>query len=70
MTNESSEYEMHLNKRTDRIYLSKALEQKTFQPDELTGIKEINRTFRIVSKVLIVSSLTNLSKMERNLFSE
>lgn len=52
MLGNSSEYEIHINKRTDRIHLSKAIEQKVFIRDETNGVVEISRPFRILSKVL------------------
>jgi len=47
----SSEHEIFINKRTDRVYISKALEQKIFKPSETEGFEEISRDFRIISKV-------------------
>lgn len=47
----SSEHEIFINKRTDRVYISKALEQKIFKPGEIEGVEEISRDFRIISKV-------------------
>lgn len=52
MLENSSEYEIHINKRTDRIYLSKAIEQKILTRDVVDGIGEISRPFRILSKVI------------------
>lgn len=46
-----TEYEIFVNKRTDRIYLSKSLETTQLKPSELEGVVEIKRPFRIVSKV-------------------
>ncbi|NCS88957.1 MAG: DUF4263 domain-containing protein [Ignavibacteria bacterium CG_4_9_14_3_um_filter_36_18] len=50
-TEHPTEYEIFLNKRTDRIYLSKSLETTQLKPSELEGVVEIKRQFRILSKV-------------------
>ena len=46
------DYEYFKNKRTDRIYLSRSLENKILAKDDNGYIKELVRPFRIVSKVL------------------
>lgn len=51
MLENTSEHEIFINKRTDRVYLSKAIEQKILRPSDTEGIKEISRDFRIISKV-------------------
>lgn len=49
----SSDYDYFTKKRTDRVYLSKLLEDKEFVRDsENDEIKEIKRPFRLVSKVI------------------
>jgi hypothetical protein len=52
MLEEPSDYQIFINKRTDKIYLSKALEQHFWERDAVEGIKQISRTFRIISKVI------------------
>jgi hypothetical protein len=52
MLENTSEYEIHINKRTDRIYLSKVIEQKILTRDNVNGVSEISRPFRILSKVI------------------
>jgi hypothetical protein len=51
MLENTSEYEIHINKRTDRIYLSKALEQTLFERDNSGDLREIKKPVRILSKV-------------------
>lgn len=51
MLENTSEYEFFKNKKTDKIYLSRALEQTFLKPDEIEGLREITRPFRILSKV-------------------
>lgn len=48
----TDEYEYFKNKRTDRIYLSKTLSQKQFKKSDDGEIQELERPFRIVSKVI------------------
>ena len=67
MLDNTSEYEIHINKRTDKIYLSKALEQKILQRDELSGIQEIKRPFRILSKVFDVKECHEFIKEGKEL---
>ena len=50
---EPSEFDYFSNKRTDRVYLSRSIAQKSFQRDKQTDkIKEIERPIRILSKVI------------------
>lgn len=50
---EPKEYDYFANKRTDRVYLSRSISQKSFKKDEKTNkVKEIERPIRIVSKVI------------------
>jgi hypothetical protein len=51
MLGNTPDYEIHLNKKTDRVYLSKALYESTLVPDKLEGLKELRKPFRILSKV-------------------
>lgn len=51
MLENTSEHEIFINKRTDRVYLSKAIEQKVLRRSAPENIEEISRDFRIVSKV-------------------
>lgn len=46
------DYEFFLNKRADRVYLSRSLSQKFFQKSEDGNVEELVRPFRIVSKVI------------------
>jgi hypothetical protein len=48
----ADEYEYFSKKRTDRVYLSKSLETKSFYKNDEGLIEEIKRPFRIVSKVI------------------
>jgi Domain of unknown function (DUF4263) len=48
----TDDYEYFKNKRVDRVYLSKSLSGKQYKKDETGDVKEIERPFRIVSKVL------------------
>jgi len=52
MTEEPTEYDYFINKRTDRVYLSRALDEKFLIKNETGEIKEIFRPFRIVSKII------------------
>lgn len=45
-------YEYFKNKRVDRVYLSKSLENKQYQRNSNNEITEIIRPFRIISKVI------------------
>lgn len=48
-----TDFDYFTNKRNDRLYLSSSLKTKQFQQDKETGdVKEIERPFRIVSKVI------------------
>ena len=51
MVGNFNEYEIFRNKKNSRVYLSRAIEQELIVPDKVEGIKNINRQFRIVSKV-------------------
>lgn len=46
-----SEYEMFVNKKTDKIYLSKSIEVTQYVPSSIEGVTEIKRPLRIVSKI-------------------
>jgi hypothetical protein len=46
------DYEYFQNKRTDRVYLSRALDQKVYSRNEKDEMEEGVRPFRIVSKVI------------------
>lgn len=46
-----SDYEIFVNKRTDKIYLSKSIEITQLLPSQTEGVQEIIRPMRIVSKV-------------------
>lgn len=48
----SDDYEYFRNKRQDRVYLSRSLENKTFRPLGDGEVEEIVRPFRIVSKIV------------------
>ena len=48
----TDEYEYFKNKRTDRVYLSKLMSQKLFRKNEEGEVEELERPFRIVSKVI------------------
>jgi hypothetical protein len=48
---EASEYDIFMNKKTDKLYMSKSLETTQFRPDEVGGVMELSRRFRIQSKV-------------------
>jgi len=48
----SDEYEYFLNKRADRVYLSRSLSQKLHRKTESGEIEQFERPFRIVSKVV------------------
>jgi hypothetical protein len=48
----TDDYEYFENKRSDRIYLSRLLEQKIPYKDEDGEIKQLVRPFRIISKVI------------------
>ncbi|MET4082689.1 hypothetical protein ABIB40_002649 [Pedobacter sp. UYP30] len=52
MTEEPTEYDYFKNKRTDKVYLSKALDAKFLFKNENDEIEEIIRSFRIVSKII------------------
>lgn len=51
----ADEYEYFENKRTDRVYLSRSLDQKTPFKDENGELRELVRPFRIISKVVDVA---------------
>lgn len=46
------DYEYFKNKRTDRVYLSRSIDQKILYKDEEGAIRELVRPFRIISKVI------------------
>lgn len=48
----SDSYEYFVNKRSDRIYLSRSLSEKQYQKNETGEVEEFERPFRIVSKVI------------------
>ncbi len=48
----TEDYEYFFNKRTDKVYLSKTLENISLQHNENGEVEEITKPFRIVSKVL------------------
>ncbi len=52
MTEEPTEYDYFINKRTDRVYLSRALDEKFLTKNEKGELEEIIRPFRIVSKII------------------
>ena len=52
MEDRPSDMEYFKKKRTDRVYLSRSLDEKFFLKDENGNLKEMTRPFRIVSKVI------------------
>jgi hypothetical protein len=52
--NEPTDYDYHKNKRNDRVYLSRVIENKDFVTDVSGFVKEIIRPLRIISKVIDV----------------
>lgn len=48
----SDDYEYFKNKRPDRVYLSRSLSQKQYRKDENGQVQELERPFRVVSKVV------------------
>lgn len=46
------DYEYFRNKRADRVYLSRTLSKKTYRKDDDGQIEEVERPFRIISKVI------------------
>lgn len=48
----TDDYEYFSNKRSDRVYLSRCLEQKVFRRDEDGEVEQLVRPFRIVSKIV------------------
>lgn len=52
MTEEPSEYEYFINKKTDKVYLSRTLDAKLFVKNENGEIEKLIRPFRIVSKII------------------
>jgi len=52
MNEKVSDYEYFINKRTDRVYLSKSLDAKFPIKNEKGEIEELTRPFRIVSKII------------------
>lgn len=52
MTEEPTDYNYYINKRTDKVYLSKSLESRFSIKSDNGEIVEIKRPFRIVSKII------------------
>ncbi len=52
MSKNVSGYKYFINKRTDRVYLSKSLDNRFSKENENGEIKEMIRPFRIVSKII------------------
>ncbi len=52
MNEKTSDYDYFINKRTDRVYLSKSLDAKFPIKNEKGEIEELIRPFRIVSKII------------------
>jgi len=52
MIDEPTDYDYFINKRTDKVYLSRALDTKFVSENEMGEIEEIIRPFRIVSKIV------------------
>ncbi len=48
----SDDYEYFRNKRPDRVYLSRSLSQKQFRKKDAGEVEELERPFRVVSKVM------------------
>src|SRR5262245_60501689 len=48
----TDDYEYFRNKRADRVYLSKSLDQLVFRKDEKGNLQRMSRPFRIVSKIV------------------
>ncbi len=49
---EPSDYEIFLNKKTDKIYMSKSFDATQLKTSEEEGITELSRPIRFISKVL------------------
>jgi hypothetical protein len=49
---EPTEYEIFLNKKTDKIYMSKSFDITQLKPSSEEGITELSRPIRYISKVL------------------
>lgn len=52
MKEEPTDYDYFTNKRTDRVYLSRSLDEKFLSKNEKGDLEEIIRPFRIVSKII------------------
>lgn len=52
MTDQSTDFDFFINKKTDKIYLSKSLDQSFYSKNDKDEIEEIIRPFRIVSKIV------------------
>lgn len=52
MKEEPTDYDYFMNKRTDKVYLSKSLDAKFHIKNDNGEIEEIKRPFRIVSKII------------------
>lgn len=52
MIEEPTDYDYFINKRTDKVYLSRALDAKFVTKNEVGEIEEIVKPFRIVSKIV------------------
>jgi hypothetical protein len=48
----TDDYEYFMNKRTDRVYLSRSLVNRGFEPTGDGEVREIERPFRIISKIV------------------
>lgn len=48
----ADDYEYFSNKRTDKVYLSRSLENKSYRKNDDGKVEEIVRPFRIVSKIV------------------
>jgi Domain of unknown function (DUF4263) len=51
----SDDYEFFKNKKSDKVYLSKQLENKSFKLDENGEVQELIRPFRYISKIINTS---------------
>ena len=52
MDNQADSYEYFKNKKTDKVYLSKRLENKVYQLGEDGEVQELVRPFRYISKIV------------------
>jgi hypothetical protein len=58
------DYEFFLNKRVDRVYLSRSLSPRFFRRGSDGNVEEFVRPFRVVSKLSTDESRTSSSEME------